>query len=93
MRVIIRFSLNGANRPQTQLRSMLKRRLEAQGINWTGKTTSTYEGDVDENSIRLALRSFWSDATNFPGNAHIDHFWMYADRGAPKRPSAEELGL
>lgn len=85
MRVIIRFSLNGSNRPAVRLRASLKRQLEAQGIHWTGKTktpytTSTYEGDVGEKAIRIALRDFWFEAENFTGNAHIDHFWMYADR-------------
>jgi hypothetical protein len=62
----------------------LKGRLEAQGIMRTGTTTSSYEGNVGEDAIRQALRWFWYDVHNFVGNAHIDHFWMYADQGAPK---------
>jgi len=96
MRVIIRFSLNGSNRRQTQLRQLIRNRLENQGIHWTGKTTSTYEGDVAETQIRNAVRDVWTAAATFPGNAHIDHFWMYADHGAPNLvapATAEALGL
>jgi hypothetical protein len=93
MRVIIRFSLNGSNKAQARLRRALKVPLEAQRITLTSKSTSTYEGDVNEDAIRLALRGFWQQVHTFIGNAHIDHFWMYADQGPPKKLSLEDLDL
>jgi len=78
MRVIIRFSLNRDK--NGKLRNALKPTLENYGIMWTGKMTGTYEGDVSEISIRNAARSFWTTAANFMGSAHVDHFWMYADK-------------
>ncbi|HVW73719.1 MAG TPA: hypothetical protein VHC39_08775 [Rhizomicrobium sp.] len=93
MRVIIRFSLNGSNRAANRLRRDLGARLEAQGIMRDPKSTSTYEGDASEDAIRLALRGFWQEIHTFIGNAHLDHFWMYADQGPPKKLTLEDLDL
>ncbi len=79
MRVIIRFSLDGSNKAQTRLRRVLKDHLVAHGIKPTGKTTSTYQGDVSEHDIHAAIRGFWKEIANFIGNARLDHFWMYVD--------------
>jgi len=47
---------------------------------WTGRKTGTYEGrHIDEADIQKALRQFWAKAQHL-GAAHIDHFWMYADK-------------
>jgi hypothetical protein len=78
MRVIIRFSLNRDRR--SELRNVLKTVLENHGITWTGRMTGTYEGNVSETAIRDATRIFWNRVANFPGAAHVDHFWMYADK-------------
>lgn len=77
MRVIIRFSLNQDK--NSVLRNALKPLLEAQGIMWTGGTTSTYEGNVLEKNVRRALSRFWRALANNATNAHLDHFWMYSD--------------
>ena len=91
MRVIIRFSLNRDRK--SELRNALKPVLETHGILWTGKTTGTYEGDVTETQIRKAVQSFWHTAATYQGRAHVDHFWMYADQGAPRRATLEEMDL
>ena len=78
MRVIIRFSLNRDT--GSKMRNALKPVLEKYGIKWTGRKTGTYEGRyIDEADIQKALREFWVKAQNL-GTAHIDHFWMYADK-------------
>lgn len=91
MRVIVRYSLNGPNRAQTLLRQKLKRRLENQGIKWTGNrrrphTTSTYEAyAISEQGVHDALEEFWAVLANTMTTAHIDHFWMYVDRKPPAK--------
>lgn len=88
MRVVIRFSLNGDS--GSTLRNALKTILEDKGINWTGRTTATYEGDVAESAIREALSSFWKRVANFRPPTKLDHFWMYTDRRPPPIMDAPE---
>jgi hypothetical protein len=94
MRVIVRFSLNGPSNAATPLRSKLKRALETRNIKWTGNrrsphTTSTYEAySASEQDVEDALEDFWTilAASRANGNtAHVDHFWMYADRKPPSK--------
>jgi hypothetical protein len=92
MRVIIRFSLNGAQPAYAALYGKLRKILSDAGVHWTGNkmppphTTSTYEGlKVTEHDLRFALQKFWR-AAEFSAaktTAMVDHFWMYADRKRP----------
>jgi hypothetical protein len=83
MRVIIRFSINRDS--GSKMRNSLKPILEKHGIMWTGAKTGTYEGqDIEEADIQRALRQFWIKAQRL-GTAHLDHFWMYADKERRKR--------
>ena len=66
------------------MRNVLKPVLEKYGIKWTGAMTGTYEGrNIPEADIRSALREFWTKTQTLSG-AHIDHFWMYADKDRKK---------
>jgi 2'-5' RNA ligase len=94
MRVIVRFSLNGPSKTATPLRAKLKKALEKRGIRWTGNrrsphTTSTYEAySASEQSVEDALEDFWTILVNSSAagsTAHVDHFWMYADRKPPAK--------
>lgn len=55
---------------------------------WTGRSTATYEGNVPEPAIRVALSRFWRAVAQNQTVASIDHFWMYADR--KPAPAVEE---
>lgn len=80
MRVVIRFSIN---REKTgKLRNELFAILKSHGINWTGKSTGTYEGYVKAGNLETAMSQFWNAVSNHAGKGRIDHFWMYTDRQA-----------
>ena len=83
MRVIIRLSIN--NDYGSGLRNCLVPILEGAGLA-RGPNTATYEGFLTEDELRDAMRRFWNTAYGYAGPAHIDHFWMYAD----KKEAAEE---
>jgi hypothetical protein len=72
---IIRFSLNDDAR--SRLRNQLAPILE--GIGLRRISTGTYDGDIREADLRLALSQFWQKMAAYTGRAHLDHFWMYTD--------------
>jgi hypothetical protein len=77
MRVIIRLSIN--NDYGSGLRNSLVPILEAAGLG-RGANTATFEGYITEGEMRDLMRRFWNTANSYAGPAHIDHFWMYADK-------------
>jgi hypothetical protein len=85
-RVIIRLSLN--NDQGSALRNMLAPILEGAGL-VRGAKTATYEGELDADELRDMLRRFWNTVHSYTGPAHLDHFWMYADRETDAEDAAE----
>ena len=77
MRIIIRLSIN--NDYGSGLRNSLVPILEGAGL-IRDATTATFEGFLTEAELRDAMRRFWNAAHSYVGEAHIDHFWMYADK-------------
>jgi hypothetical protein len=77
MRVIIRLSIN--NDYESGLRKSLVPILEGAGL-VRDATTATFEGFLTEAELREAMRRFWNAAHSHTGEAHIDNFWMYADK-------------
>ena len=78
MRAIVRFSVDGER--NGALRNQLAATLERYGFALNPNVTATWEHDnIGEADLSAAMTDFWQRAHNPPGNARLDHFWMYSD--------------
>ena len=89
MRTIIRYSLNRDT--GSALGNQLDPVLKGAGLKKIG--TRSWDGDIDERMLRDALRKFWRTMNQFQGNAHLDHFWMYADNRRPPGSRSRKRAL
>ncbi len=78
MRSIIRFSVNGEKK--SALRNKLNKILTEANYVLNPHVTATYEhAHIPERQLANVMRDFWDQAGKPPGDAYIDHVWMYSD--------------